>query len=190
MSLQTDLEKKKTVQTHMKKIRLGMVTAPVHVGGGDEVQSDDEREVARYDDTEQPDVFQELLRRAGEGVEPADGNNFPSATQVQAPAKAKANQLSDEQKERIRKNKEMAAMKRKEKLEREHREAEAAKEDEIEAVEKNEEVSENKNEEYAPVNDDKRDKEANNDEDEPPRLQIDDAPQLDLDEMLEEMDQD
>ena len=52
------LGKKKTVQTHMKKIRLGMVTAPVHVGGGDEVQSDDEREVARYDDTEQPDVFQ------------------------------------------------------------------------------------------------------------------------------------
>lgn len=190
------LGKKKTVQTHMKKIRLGMVTAPVHVGGGDEVQSDDEREVARYDDTEQPDVFQELLRRAGEGVEAADGNNIPSASQVQASAPAKANQLSDEQKERIRKNKEMAAMKRKEKLEREHREAEAAKgdeaakEDEIETVEKNEEVSENKNEEYAPVNDDKRDKKANNDEDEPPRLQIDDAPQLDLDEMLEEMDQD
>ena len=37
------LGKKKTVQTHMKKIRLGMVTAPVHVGGGDEVQSDDQK---------------------------------------------------------------------------------------------------------------------------------------------------
>merc|ERR1719348_1523447 len=114
MSLQTDLEKKKTVQTHMKKIRLGMVTAPVHVGGGDEVQSDDEREVARYDDTEQPDVFQELLKRAGEGVEAVDSTNIQSLTQ--APAPARNNILTDEQKEKIRKNKEMAALKRKERM--------------------------------------------------------------------------
>ena len=64
------LGKKKTVQTHLKKIRLGMVSAPVHVGGAgdDQVNSDDDRDVARYDDggdDDQPDVFQELLLRAG-----------------------------------------------------------------------------------------------------------------------------
>merc|ERR1712179_631408 len=64
------LGKKKVVQTHVKKTRLGMVTETVHVGGGDEVrEEEEEREVERYGEEEQPDVFGELLRRAGrEGV--------------------------------------------------------------------------------------------------------------------------
>jgi len=186
------LGKKKTVQTHLKKIRLGMVTAPVHVGGGDEVQSDDEREVARYDDTEQPDVFQELLKRAGEGVEAVDSNNIQSLTQAPAPAPARNNILTDEQKEKIRKNKEMAALKRKERMEREQRENEAARE--AESTMENKEVDATNDEGDAPSHDINEEKEANNDivdEDEPPRLHIiDDAPQLNLDEMLDEMDQD
>merc|ERR1719373_158264 len=111
------LGKKKTVQTHMKKIRLGMVTAPVHVGGGDNVVSDDERDVERYHDDDQPDVFQELLIRAGGGQEDVP----PVRSQP-----VQVGGLTEEQKERIRRNREMAELKKKEKREREEREAEEA----------------------------------------------------------------
>ena len=114
------LGKKKAVQTHVKKIRLGMVTAPVHVGG-DGADSEEEREVARYGegDQEQPDVFQELLRRAGGGDEELP----PVRTQ---PPAVTSSGLTEEQRERMRRMKEAAAERKREKAEREQREAEEA----------------------------------------------------------------
>ena len=116
------LGKKKTVQTHMKKIRLGMVTAPVHVGSGDDVHSDEERDVERYDDgpgaqDDQPDVFQELLMRAGGSEE----NVPPVRSQIANDGGNKVGGLTEEQKERIRKNRELAEQKKKEKRELEAR---------------------------------------------------------------------
>jgi len=107
------LGKKKVVQTHVKKIRLGMVTQPVNAEVEGE-QKEDEREVERYGEEEQPDVFGELLRQAG-------GDNIPMPP-VQSNRQVTG--LTDEQRERIRKNKELAALKRKEKQEREQKEAE------------------------------------------------------------------
>ena len=113
------LGKKKAVQTHIKKIRLNMVTAPVHVGG-DAGDSEEEREVARYGegDQEQPDVFQELLRKAGGGDEELP----PVVTQPPVTNSG----LTEEQRERMRRMKEAAAEKKREKAEREQREAEEA----------------------------------------------------------------
>jgi len=109
------LGKKKVVQTHVKKIRLGMVTETVHVGGGDEVrEEEEEREVERYGEEEQPDVFGELLRRAGGEDVP-----LPPVQRV-----GQTGGLTEEQRERIRRNKELAAQKKREKQEREQREAE------------------------------------------------------------------
>jgi len=111
------LGKKKVVQTHVKKIRLGMVTETVHFGGGeDEVrrEEEEEREVERYGEQDQPDVFGELLRRAGGEDVP-----LPPVQRV-----GQVGGLTDEQRERIRKNKELAAQRKREKQEREQREAE------------------------------------------------------------------
>lgn len=113
------LGKKKVVQTHVKKIRLGMVTETVHVGGevDDKVlreEEEEEREVERYGEQDQPDVFGELLRRAGGEDVP-----LPPVQRV-----GQVGGLTDEQRERIRKNKELAAQRKKEKQEREQREAE------------------------------------------------------------------
>jgi len=108
------LGKKKAIQTHVKKIRLGMVTETVHVGGGEVREEEDEREVERYGEEEQPDVFGELLRRAGGEDVP-----LPPVQRV-----GQTGGLTEEQRERIRRNKELAAQKKKEKQEREQREAE------------------------------------------------------------------
>jgi len=111
------LGKKKVVQTHVKKIRLGMVTETVHVGGDDLVQradEEEEREVERYGEQDQPDVFGELLRRAGGADVP-----LPPVQRV-----GQVGGLTDEQRERIRRNKELAAQRKREKQEREQREAE------------------------------------------------------------------
>jgi len=107
------LGKKKAVQTHVKKIRLGMVTQPVHIGGEDEVENQEEQEVERYGG-EQPDVFSELLRQAG-------GDNVPLPPVQRV---GQTGGLTEDQKERIRRNKEIAAQKKREKQEREQREAE------------------------------------------------------------------
>ena len=119
------LGKKKTVQTHMKKIRLGMVEAPVRIGGGDgEEGSDEEREVARYGgdaEDDQPDVFQQLLQRAGGGDTEEDTAPRP-ATQT----KPGSGGLTEEQRERMQRSRELAARRKQEKLEREQREAEEA----------------------------------------------------------------
>ena len=118
------LGKKKTVQTHMKKIRLGMVEAPVRIGGGDgEEGSDEEREVARYGgdaEDDQPDVFQQLLQRAGGGD--TEDTAPPPATQT----KPGSGGLTTEQRERMQRSRELAARRKQEKLEREQREAEEA----------------------------------------------------------------
>ena len=116
------LGKKKAVQTYVKKIRLGMSTAPVRVGGGEEVASDEEQEVERYGGTEeadQPDVFEELLKQSG-----SSSANLPpvSVNQIRAPGG-----LTEEQREKMRRNKEIAAKKRRDRLERE-----IADQDEIE----------------------------------------------------------
>jgi len=109
------LGKKKAIQTHVKKIRLGMVTETVHVGGGEVREEEEERDVERYgEEEEQPDVFGELLRRAGGEDVP-----LPPVQRV-----GQTGGLTDEQRERIRRNKELAAQKKKEKQEREQREAE------------------------------------------------------------------
>ena len=120
------LGKKKTVQTHMKKIRLGMVEAPVRIGGGDgEEGSDEEREVARYGgdaEDDQPDVFQQLLQRAGGGD--TEDTAPPPATQTKPGSGAGG--LTAEQRERMQRSRELAARRKQEKLEREQREAEEA----------------------------------------------------------------
>jgi len=111
------LGKKKTVQTHVKKIRLGMSTAPVRIGGGEEVVSEEEKEVERYGGEEEgPDVFEELVKAAG-----GSSANLPPVTTNQART---AGALTEEQKEKMKINKEMAARKKRERLERVQREAE------------------------------------------------------------------
>jgi len=110
------LGKKKAVQTHVKKIRLGMSTAPVRIGGGEEVASEEEQEVERYGGTEEADVFEELVKQSG-----GSSANLPPVThnQMRPPGG-----LTEEQREKMRRNKEMAAKKKRERLEREQREAE------------------------------------------------------------------
>jgi len=123
--------KKRTVQTHVKKIRLGMVDqVPQHL---DEVQEETEaveRDVERYGegggegDGEQPDLFNELLRSAG--VEDVEA---PPAVQV---TERSVVTVSEEQKERMRKSKEMAERKRKERMGKETERARLEEEEEME----------------------------------------------------------
>lgn len=109
------LGKKKVVQTHVKKIRLGMATQPVHIGADEDLVVDNtDHEVERYGDEDQPDVFNELLKQAGAGDHPP----LPPVNPVGRPG------LTDEQRERIRINKELAAARKKEKQDKERRAAE------------------------------------------------------------------
>jgi len=160
------LGKKKAVQTHVKKIRLGMSTAPVRVGGGEEVASDEEKEVERYGGTQeadQPDVFEELVKQSG-----SSSANLPpvSVNQMRAPGG-----LTEEQREKMRRNKEVAAKKRREKLEREQKEAEA----EHELSNEQREIADQDEIERELMSTDSGDK--------------DYGDNLNLEEMLEEMDQ-
>ena len=160
------LGKKKAVQTHVKKIRLGMSTAPVRVGGGEEVASDEEKEVERYGGTQeadQPDVFEELVKQSG-----SSSANLPpvSVNQMRAPGG-----LTEEQREKMRRNKEIAAKKRREKLEREQKEAEA----EHELSNEQREIADQDEIEREMMSTDSGDK--------------DYGDNLNLEEMLEEMDQ-
>jgi len=115
------LAKKKTVQCHVKKIRLGMVE-PVR----EEVNVEEEKEedVERYDgggggDDDDRDEFDEMLRQAGgqmaPPVMPAPGGGLVAPPVMAVPPR-KTGGLTEEQKEKIRKNKEMAERKRKERL--------------------------------------------------------------------------
>jgi len=110
------LGKKKTLQCHVKKIRLGMVSNDtVHVGRDEEKVVEEEKEeddVQRYDgggggDVDERDEFEEMLRRAGGEMPPPV---------VQVPPRPKPAGLTQEQKEKIKKNREMAENKRKERL--------------------------------------------------------------------------
>ena len=177
------LGKKKTVQTHLKKIRLGMVTAPVHVGG-DGGDSEEEREVARYGegDQEQPDVFQELLRRAGGGDE-----ELPPV-RTQPPVASSG--LTEEQRERMKRMKEAAAERKREKVEREQREAEEARRRaEIEKqFEEEEEMERELMANSPPMTSTKNMVEDENSEKDTGKK--DQEEQLDLDAMMEQMDED
>jgi len=110
------LGKKKVVQTHVKKIRLGMLQQPAK---DDEVVKDaedeEEREVERYgegggveDEEEVEDFFANMMGHQGSQV-----------AQAPPPVRSAPIELTDEQKERMRRNKEMAAMRKREKEERE-----------------------------------------------------------------------
>ena len=175
------LGKKKAVQTHIKKIRLNMVTAPVHVGG-DAGDSEEEREVARYGegDQEQPDVFQELLRKAGGGDEELP----PVVTQPPVTNSG----LTEEQRERMRRMKEAAAEKKKEKAEREQREAEEAqRRAEVERQFGEEEEMERELMADTPAMTSTKNM-IENDDIEQDSTKTNEAEQLDLDAMMEQMD--
>ena len=164
------LGKKKAVQTHVKKIRLGMATAPVRIGGGTEGFSEEEQEVERYGEAaDQPDVFEELVKQAG-----GSSANLPPVTGSQA---RPVSGLTEEQRERIRLNKEMAARKRREREEREQREAE--EEQRILASEQKHMEDEDEIEKEMMSTAPEKDVVVDNAKD-----------NLDLDEMLEEMDDD
>jgi len=115
--------KKKTVATHVKKIRLGMVNEmPKSAETVEEEEEEVEREVERYGEggeADQPDVFNELLRAAG-----MEGASAPPAVQV-----TNRIPVSDEQKERMKRNRELAEQKRKERQERLRREKEMEEEE-------------------------------------------------------------
>ena len=167
------LGKKKTVQTHVKKIRLGMSTAPVRIGGGEEMVSEDEKDVERYggeEGADQPDVFEELVKQAGGCIA-----NLPPASSSSSSNRPPSS-LTEEQREKMRKNREIAAMKRQEREQREQREAE---EELRRSAEQNEvdDEDEIEREMMGSVEPDVQSKEAEEDN-------------LNLDEMMEEMEQD
>jgi len=109
------LGKRKVVQTHVKKIRLGMLQ---QAAKDDEVikdaEDEEEREVERYgegggeDEEEVEDFFANMVGHQGSQV-----------VQAPPPVRSAPVELTDEQKERMRRNKEMAAMRKREKEERE-----------------------------------------------------------------------
>ena len=180
------LGKKKAVQTHLKKIRLGMVTAPVHVGG-DGVESEEEREVSRYGEGDkEPDVFQELLRRAGGGEE-----DLPPV-RTQPPAANPG--LTEEQRERMRKMKEVAAGRKRHRAEQERKEAE----EELRRVEMERQFDEETavereimaGGEAALTSTKNLIEEAENTKDESRNKKQPDPEHLDLDEMMEHLDED
>lgn len=114
------LGNKKIVTTHLKKIRMGMV-APVHVGGGGDEggqQAQDEADIARYDAEDEPDRVDE----AGHLFNQVIGT--PAAASPPAPSASARAGPSEEQLERMRRNKEMATRKRRERDEQRRREAE------------------------------------------------------------------
>jgi len=118
------LGKRKVVQTHVKKIRLGMLQ---QASKDEEVinaaEEEEEREVERYgeggeDEEEVEDFFANMTSR--QVLQPAP------------PVRSAPVELTEEQKERMRKNKEMAAAKRREKEEREALEKRAREDEEDE----------------------------------------------------------
>jgi len=197
------LGKKKVVQTHVKKIRLGMVTEPVREQVVQQEEDEDEREVERYGEEEsQTDLFGDLVRAGGGAV---TGLVLPpSPVQPTRPAPA----LTAEQHERIRANKELAAQRRREREVRDRRlaeeEEEAARAEEESQLEQDEEIErelaggDNRNnmQQLAapaasefPETGNRNDAESDSDSDsESKKLRIDSEPdKLNLDEMMDEM---
>ena len=195
------LGKKKVVQTHVKKIRLGMVTEPVREQVAQQEEDEDEREVERYGEEEnQPDLFGDLVRAAGEGGA-VTGLVLPPVQPTRP-----APDLTAEQHERIRANKELAAQRRREREVRDRRlaEEEAARAEQESQLEQDEEIErelaggeDRKNLQQLaapaasefPETGNRNDAESDSDSDsESKRLRIDSEPdKLNLDEMMEEM---
>merc|ERR1712110_443237 len=130
--------KKMQIQTNLKKIRMGEDLDPIFttdVNGKKEIlnSSDDEEspkndedEVERYDNEPQEDVFGQLIREGDERMAQKEGQH-PKNVSIKNGSQTQDNQdlsnhssqtvttkpaLSDEQKQRMLKNRELAAEKR------------------------------------------------------------------------------
>ena len=106
------LGKKMAIQTHLKRTRMGL--DPVIIGPNSDNENnggDDKDETKRYDNDDFPteDDFEKLVREAEANRDDAF-DEFDSLTK--APSPKPKTVLSDEQKERMEKNRQMAAEKR------------------------------------------------------------------------------
>lgn len=108
------LGNKKVVTTHVKKIRMGMVTAEVRAAEGPDPGSGDEHgEVARYDGGDE-----------GEGRGEEQGDMFRQLVEAGPASQPRSKELNEEQMERMRRNKELAAQRKREREEQRRREQE------------------------------------------------------------------
>ena len=110
------LGKKMAIQTHLKRTRMGLdpvIIGPISAKNSDNEDNggDEKDETKRYDNDEFPteDDFEKLIREAEANREDAF-DEFDSLTK--APSPKPKTVLSDEQKERMEKNRQMAAEKR------------------------------------------------------------------------------
>jgi len=116
------LGSKQQVQTGIKRIRLNLMPDPHHdtqiADSDDETpreQQNNEDSTERYGDTPQVDVFEELIREADERRAREENNEREASSQrfSEAPYNASNGLLSNEQKERMLRNKRLAEEKRK-----------------------------------------------------------------------------
>ena len=114
------LGKKMAIQTHLKRTRMGLdpvIVGPISPKNSDNEDNggDDKDETKRYDNDDFPteDDFEKLVREAEASREDAF-DEFDSLTK--APSPKPKTVLSDEQKERMEKNRQMAAEKRRVRL--------------------------------------------------------------------------
>ena len=108
------LGKKMAIQTHLKRTRMGLdpvIVDPAKNSDNEDNGGDDKDETKRYDNDDFPteDDFEKLVREAEANREDAF-DEFDSLTK--APSPKPKTVLSDEQKERMEKNRQMAAEKR------------------------------------------------------------------------------
>ena len=110
------LGKKMAIQTHLKRTRMGLdpvIIGPISAKNSDNEDNggDDKDETKRYDNDDFPteDDFEKLVREAEANRDDAF-DEFDSLTK--APSPKPKTVLSDEQKERMEKNRQMAAEKR------------------------------------------------------------------------------
>ena len=110
------LGKKMAIQTHLKRTRMGLdpvIIGPISAKNSDNEDNggDDKDETKRYDNDDFPteDDFEKLIREAEANRDDAF-DEFDSLTK--APSPKPKTVLSDEQKERMEKNRQMAAEKR------------------------------------------------------------------------------
>jgi len=115
------LGKSKVVSTHVKKIRMGMVTAQPVLRDDHVAEEEDDREVARYgggDEDEGEDV-QDVIQQLAGGA-----GNQQQQQQQPKPQQVGGGGLSEDQMERMRRNRELAAHKKREREEQRRREQE------------------------------------------------------------------
>merc|ERR1719150_2370619 len=116
------LGSKQQVQTGIKRIRLNLMPDPHHdtqiADSDDETpreQQNNEDSTERYGDTPQVDVFEELIREADERRAREENNEREASSQrfSDTPYNASNGLLSNDQKERMLRNKRLAEEKRK-----------------------------------------------------------------------------